>query len=342
MKVYTQNKYESEEILVKVIAIFKQHHIIPNPMNFLIWYEYFLGTNSQLIASLDNAMSKREGYSNTLGVRIYEAFLKEQRVDTSDLERAFRNLLERMISKLTDWTKNIDSHTKSLDKYVAELTNRHDIDPETLKDLTGSVLSTTRSIVASQSEIQQGMLSATQHIRKLQKELEIARTESMTDLLTKLANRRWFEQDLEAAMQATKRNDELFVILLDIDFFKKFNDTYGHLIGDSVLRFIAGILKNNIESSQLVARIGGEEFAIIVPNSNLEKAFALAEHLRETIAISQLKRKDTGEFINNITISLGISGYQVGEDWDTLYQRTDAALYESKANGRNQTTLAQN
>jgi diguanylate cyclase len=340
MKVYTQNKYESEAILVKVIEVFEKHGITPNPMNFLVWYEYFLANNSKLIAVLDNAMQNRDGYTNTLGVRLYEEFLKEQQADTSDLERAFRRLLERMVSKLMDWTKNMDSHTQELDHYVNQLSSRQDIDPEMLRNLTGSVLSTTKSIVATQSEMQQDMVAATKHIAKLQKELEDARAEAMTDMLTKLANRRWFEQDLDIAIQATKENNRLAVILCDIDFFKKFNDSYGHQIGDAVLRFISGILKKSVEPSQLVARIGGEEFAILVPNATVEEAFALAEHLRHKVEISHLKRKDTGETIGNITISLGVASYRLGEDWDSLYTRTDKALYESKETGRNKTTLA--
>jgi diguanylate cyclase len=340
MKVYTQNKFEAEEILIKVIAIFEQHDITPNPMNFLVWYEYFLANNPQLVAILDNAMQNRDGYTNTLGVRMYEEFLKEQQADTSDLERAFRKLLERMVSKLMDWTKSMDSHTEALDHYVNQLAGKQDIDPETLRSLTGSVLSTTRSIVASQSEMQQDMIAATRHITQLQKELEEARAEAMTDMLTKVANRRCFEQDLEIAMQNTKNNNDLAVILMDIDFFKKFNDNYGHQIGDAVLRFISSILKKNVEPSQLVARIGGEEFAVLVPAATAEDAFALAEHLRHKVEISHLKRKDTGETIGNITISLGVASYRVGEEWDSLYQRADTALYESKSNGRNRTTLA--
>jgi diguanylate cyclase len=340
MKVYTQNKYESEEILGKIIAAFDKHKITPNPMNFLVWYEYFLGSDPKLVAVLDNALQNRDGYTNTLGVRMYEEFLKEQQASTSDLERAFRRLLERMVSKLLDWTKSMDSHTQELDLYVSQLADRHDIDTETLRNLTGNVLSTTRSIVASQTEMQQDLIAATSQITRLQKELEEARAEAMTDMLTKVANRRWFEQDLELAMQATTENNQLAVILMDIDFFKKFNDNYGHLIGDAVLRFISNILKKNVEPSQLVARIGGEEFAVLVPNATVEEAFLLAENLRNKVATSHLKRKDTGETIGNINISLGIASYRVGEDWDTLYQRADAALYESKSNGRNRTTLA--
>lgn len=338
MKVYTQNKFEAQDIFDKVIDAFQQYNITPNPMNFLIWYEYFLASNPSLVETLDDALHNKDSYTDTLAVRIYEDFLKTQHSDTSDLEKAFRKLLERMVSKLMDWTKSMDSHTHALDQYVAQLSERDDLDPETLRNLTGHVISTTKSIVASQGEMQQDLLTATQHIKKLQTQLAQARAEAMTDVLTKLANRRWFEQDIEQAFSETSENNELFVIIIDIDHFKKFNDNYGHLIGDAVLRFIAGILKKNIEPGQLVARLGGEEFAVLVPRSSREETIALAEHLRHKVSISQLKRKDTGEIVGNLTISLGVSAYHLGETWDNLYHRADTALYQSKEQGRNRTT----
>jgi diguanylate cyclase len=340
MKVYTQNKYEADAILSKVIVAFEQYKVVPTPLNFLVWYEYFLGTETALVEMLDSAIANRDGYTNTLGVRIYEAFLKEQQVNTSELEQAFRKFLERMISKLMDWTTSMEQHTSTLNTYVNQLSDNDNIDPETLKSLTGSVLSTTRSIVASQTELQQEMVVATLKIQELQKELLIARAESMTDPLTQLPNRRAFTDALEQAMASTKQSNDLSIILFDIDHFKKFNDTYGHLIGDAVLRFIAGIVQKVVEPSQLIARIGGEEFAILIPHASIEQASTLAETIRTKVASSQLKRKDTGETINNIHISLGVASYRPNEEWDSLYQRADDALYQSKKQGRNRTTVA--
>jgi len=339
MKVYTQNRFEAQEILTKVLTAFEQHKVTPNPMNFFVWYEYFLGDNTALKATMDNALQSRDGYSDSLGVRVYKEYLKDTQSDTSDLEKAFRKLLEMMVSKLMDWTKNMDTHAAALDTYVDQLSGIN-IDPETLKSLTGHVLSTTRSIMASQTDLQQELLAASQQIKGLQSQLEASRQEAMTDMLTRLANRRWFEQDIEAAMQRCKRPNELALILLDIDHFKSFNDTYGHLVGDAVLRFIGGILQKTVEPSHLVARIGGEEFAVMITNASIEQALSMAEKLRRKVEVSQLTRKDTGETIGNIKISLGVGTYIPGESWDTLYQRVDKALYMSKHNGRNQSTIA--
>jgi diguanylate cyclase len=341
MKVYTQSKAEADALFDQIEQAFTQHQVSPTPINFLVWYEYFLGQDAQLKAMLNEGI-QHSGYSNVLGVKIYESLLKDKQADTSELEQAFRKFLERMISRLMDWTKGIEKHTQALDNYIHELTTRGDIDAQTLASLTNNVLATTRSIVSSQSDMQQELIVATTKIQALQKELAEARNESMTDTLTQLPNRRAFNLRVEQSMQSTKQRDQLCLILFDIDFFKKFNDTYGHLIGDAVLRFIAGVVQKVIEPSQLLARIGGEEFALLIQHASLAQAEQLAERIRIKVANSQLKRKDTGETINNIHISLGVSSYKPGETWDEWYHRTDKALYRSKENGRNRTTLSEN
>ncbi len=341
MKVYTQSKAEADAIFDQIEQAFTQHQVSPTPINFLVWYEYFLG-NDKKLNSLLNEGVMHHGYTNLLGMKIYESLLKDKQADTSELEQAFRKFLEHMISRLMDWTTGVDKHTQALDNFIHELTTRGDIDAQTLASLTHNVLATTRSIASSQSEIQQELITATTKIRSLQQELIEARSESMTDTLTKLPNRRAFDLRIEQGMQSTKQRDQLCLILFDIDFFKQFNDTYGHLIGDAVLRFIAGVVQKVIEPSQLLARIGGEEFALLIQHASLAQAEQLAERIRIKVANSQLKRKDTGETINNIHISLGVSSYKPGETWDEWYHRTDKALYHSKKNGRNRTTLSQN
>lgn len=337
MKVYTQSKAEADVLFDQIETAFAQHQVSPTPINFLVWYEYFLGQDTQLKAMLDAGI-QHNGYTNVLGVRIYESLLKDKQADTSELEQAFRKFLERMISRLMDWTKGMEKHTQALDTYIHDLTTRGDIDAQTLASLTHNVLATTRSIVSSQSDMQQELIIATTKIQALQKELVEARNESMTDTLTQLPNRRAFDLRVEQSMQATKQRDQLCLILFDIDFFKKFNDAYGHLIGDAVLRFIAGVVQKAIEPSQLLARIGGEEFAVLIQHASLAQAQQLAERIRIKVANSQLKRKDTGETINNIHVSLGVSSYKPGETWEEWYHRTDKALYQSKQQGRNRTT----
>ena len=126
--------------------------------------------------------------------------------------------------------------------------------------------------------------------------------------------------------------------MLDVDHFKRFNDTYGHLLGDKVLKLIGRVLKASVKGKDLAARFGGEEFAILLPDTPLSGALSLAESIRKAIEKSKIKRMDTGEAIGNITISIGAARYHSGESINSLIDRSDAALYLSKKQGRNRVT----
>ncbi len=158
---------------------------------------------------------------------------------------------------------------------------------------------------------------------------------SVTDALTGLYNRMKIEDLLENAIYFARRYDRLFsLILIDIDFFKVINDTYGHLVGDEVLRRLAELLRNNIRKSDYVGRWGGEEFLIVCTDTELDSCALLAEKLREQIASSDFETAGT------VTISLGVAGYRVGEDRVSLIRRVDTALYKAKENGRNRVEQA--
>lgn len=150
------------------------------------------------------------------------------------------------------------------------------------------------------------------------------------DSLTGIYNRRFFTEFLRSEIERSERYKKVFcLIMLDIDFFKKINDTYGHDVGDKILKELTSVIKSCVRKSDLFARVGGEEFAIIVPETDLEAAMQLAEKIRlkvaENIFTNDLK----------VTISLGVSQYLVQDDNNTIYKRSDNALYKAKANGRN-------
>ncbi|OGO76672.1 MAG: hypothetical protein A2Y23_06325 [Clostridiales bacterium GWB2_37_7] len=150
------------------------------------------------------------------------------------------------------------------------------------------------------------------------------------DGLTGIYNRRFFSEILYNEIKRSERTDKLFsIIILDIDFFKIINDNYGHDIGDKILMELSEIVNQCIRKSDLFARIGGEEFALIAPEANIEAAVQLAEKIRRKV--------EEGIFANDlkITISLGISQYQRLDDVNTIFKRADNALYKAKGNGRN-------
>lgn len=163
--------------------------------------------------------------------------------------------------------------------------------------------------------------------KKLEEQLHI---EAMTDPLTQLFNRRFLSSVLESLTETVKeRKKSLSLIMADIDNFKHINDTYGHEMGDEVLKELAKLLKGNLRDEDIVGRWGGEEFLIILVNTGLEDAIKVAEKIRKKISESLILGK------LNITVSFGVSEYKMNEDIKEAIKRVDEALYEAKLAGKN-------
>jgi diguanylate cyclase (GGDEF)-like protein len=185
--------------------------------------------------------------------------------------------------------------------------------------------------VAERSRLQD--MTATLSIRS--ESLEQA---ALTDALTGLSNRRYFDDALQEYLTAFAKIDKpLGMIILDLDHFKSVNDTYGHAIGDEVLREVALCLKDFTRYHDVVARLGGEEFAILSPNIAELQLYELAERIRKAIAQIVVH---TGGVSINVTVSAGIAIWDSKETGEALYSRADKQLYAAKRNGRNQVSAA--
>lgn len=168
------------------------------------------------------------------------------------------------------------------------------------------------------------------------RDLEYTYALATTDGLTELYNHRYFQEQMLQNIETGKRYDKPFsLIMIDIDFFKKFNDTYGHQSGDAVLRQVAQILKKNVRSSDIVCRYGGEEMAIILTNTNNEDAIVTAEKICRAVSEHPLKLVNGNDV--QVTISLGVSTYpEHGTTAQEMIKYADDCLYIAKENGRNQ------
>ena len=157
-----------------------------------------------------------------------------------------------------------------------------------------------------------------------------------TDGLTELYNHRYFQEQIRMQVEQSKRyNNNFSLIIIDIDFFKKFNDTFGHQSGDAVLRQVAQTLKKNVRATDIVCRYGGEEMSIILPNTGKDEAFSTAQKICERVASKKFKL--AGDKETNVTISLGVSTFPYdGDSASSIIEAADKRLYNAKNNGRNQ------
>ncbi|OGB58393.1 MAG: hypothetical protein A2496_00560 [Burkholderiales bacterium RIFOXYC12_FULL_60_6] len=182
----------------------------------------------------------------------------------------------------------------------------------------------------------QKSLEQLQHTnQELQKNLAELSTLASTDRLTGAWNRRRLEEALVSEMDRLKRYDHpLSMLILDIDFFKKVNDVYGHIVGDQVLVTLAKVLQSNLRASDTLTRWGGEEFVVLCPDTILGTVTMLAERLRENVAKAPFSE------VGQVTISVGVAECMVDEAWEDWFKRADAALYRAKEGGRNQVQIA--
>ena len=180
------------------------------------------------------------------------------------------------------------------------------------------------------------VISYTIKYKNKSKDFEYTYKLATTDSMTGLYNHRFFQEQMLFQIENSKRYDANFsLILIDIDFFKKFNDQYGHQAGDAVLKQVASLLKKSVRISDIVARYGGEEMAIILPNNDFKHAIAAAEKICAKIAQTPFHLK--AKLTTNVTISLGVATYpEHGQTPAELIEHADKGLYKAKENGRNQ------
>ncbi len=207
---------------------------------------------------------------------------------------------------------------------------------EQVKAVIEALMKSTREMQETNKALENRLEISKIEINNLQHSLEAIRTESMTDPLTGLGNRKYFDRAVgDAVAQALSEGGPLSLLMFDIDYFKSFNDNYGHLTGDQVLRLVAISLKQTIKGQDITARYGGEEFAVVLPNTGIHQAVTVADHIRRAVMAKELKKKSTGEILGRVTISVGVSILRSGDTTDSLIERADACLYIAKRNGRN-------
>jgi diguanylate cyclase (GGDEF)-like protein len=170
---------------------------------------------------------------------------------------------------------------------------------------------------------------------------ETLHNQAIRDPLTGLFNRRYMEESLKREVyRAERRGTSLGIIMLDIDHFKKFNDTHGHAAGDALLHELGSFLKAHVRGADIACRYGGEEFTLILPDVSVEGARQRAEQLREQVRY--LKVQDNNQTLNGVTLSLGVAVFPLnGSTMETVLRSADLALYRAKHEGRNRVVVSQ-
>lgn len=312
------------------------------PENYAVWYEYTVGQNTGLVYAINDLISSDATFSDDINQNLYDQFIaQQQHAAVHHLRDGVRQIIHNLLSQLTNEGSGLHDYAQSLENFASEMRNSTEIGD--IKALIASLLEETRKREESTLGLQATLDNMAEEVHRLRAEVERLNEEASTDALTRVSNRRAFDINLDKAIsQAKMQQLPLTLIILDIDYFKRFSDKFGHIVGDKVLRFVASALKKNVKGNDTVARFGGEEFAIVLPDTPRAGAAVVAEQIRERIATQKLSDSAENIKLGNITVSLGVAEYREHESAEELIRRADQCLYQAKHEGRNRVVTDQN
>lgn len=327
---------QAKEYADKALQLMQEQEIPTTPRNFEVWYTYASGRDEELCAAIDLILSNGQPFTKDQNVSLADMYSSAP--DTSaavhDTSKKIEESVNTVLGFMTEATDGATTYGESLETNLGAMADAESLD--SLRRAVETLVADTKGMAAQNSRLRDRLAESSQEIQSLREHLEAVQEEAMTDALTGIANRKSFDVSLlHEAEHAMEKGSDLSLLLGDIDHFKRFNDTYGHQVGDQVLKLVGMILKDQSTGSAKAARYGGEEFAIVVPRADLSQAKNLGESVRTTVASKRIRKKSTGEDFGNITMSIGVAQFKPGEPIANLIQRADECLYFAKNAGRN-------
>ncbi|MEJ6787992.1 GGDEF domain-containing protein [Brevundimonas sp. BR2-1] len=326
----------------KVVDRMEAAGVWPTPLNFELW-TYALGQPDGALAGEIQRMTEAgEPFTEAVTDALAAQHLPRGRL--TDQIRDAGQVLDRELSSVSsviaEAQKSQAAYGQTLEQAATSIGAAED--GEGLQTIVSDLTTATRQAQHETESLEKKLETSTQEIVRLREHLELVRRDAMTDALTELANRKAFDEHLAAACDhAETEGGALTLAVLDIDHFKRFNDTWGHQTGDQVLRYVASVLGRTAANPRFAARFGGEEFAIVFPYESAAMVEAALESVRREIASRSLRRRSTDDDLGAVTVSAGFAVRRRGESASAFLERADAALYASKRGGRNRVSCAE-
>jgi len=334
---YTESKEKSSELLRLALPLMAQQQAALHPVSYGLWYEHVAGLNPPLSEILAERLNTQQPLSDDEVYALHARHIVDRDMEHLEkLQQKLRSLLEEAAGAVAAATEGTGQFGVALEQTRSQLSGPMAL--ERVQTVIGELLEETTRMQAATRSASERLEANAHQVGVLTEQLERAQSEALLDPLTGLKNRRGLER---AVQELTDSLDRSALLVIDVDHFKVVNDTHGHLLGDRVLRAIGQVLQANIKGRDISARLGGEEFAVLLLGTSGQGAQVLAEQIRLAVARGRIRRIDGTELSGAITVSIGIATAQTNEDFDSLLARADAALYRAKRDGRNLVRLAE-
>jgi diguanylate cyclase len=328
---------KSQEIAVAALEKIEALGLKPIPQLYELWFRYYQG-DPEIVQALNQHAGQLDEVTCH---KVYKRYLSETSRDeavrkiSDQIQHAMAGIVTMLTNAKAASTEYGDQLT-DMDQKLKDATSIED-----LSEIVSAIAEDTRRMVEKNQALELQLVSSSQQVNELRQNLDSVKKEAMTDGLTGLTNRKAFDKYIRDCVEdAATTGLPLVLLMLDIDHFKNFNDTFGHQTGDQVLRLVARTLTDGVKGRDTAARYGGEEFAIILPDTPLPAGVKVGEALRRNIEGKEVVNKMNQKHLGQITLSVGVAEYYPGESISDFIGRADAALYEAKRGGRNRVTTA--
>ncbi len=314
--------------------------IPPVPENFAVWYRYCLRNLPALMQEIDRRATLKQPFDDSFNHHLYQHYITsgDEMLQQSKMVRSTQEMLNDALSVINGIIMEADVQNASIQGKLDEIIDGGNTND--LNTILDALVTVAVEMKKTSVDMRTSLSESRQEVDGLKKSLAEISVEAQRDFLTGLYNRKALDAQMMMLMaEAKEEGKPLCLLVADVDHFKKFNDSYGHLIGDEVLKMVSKIFTQTLKGRDVVARFGGEEFVILLPSTNIGGAMAVAETIRATIGSKELQHRGTGQSFGCVTVSMGVAAFRAGEDSaSTWLERGDEALYRSKRSGRNKVT----
>jgi len=335
---YRETREQTAELLRMVLPLMARHAAGFNPLSYAVWYEYVAGFNPGLHAALDAKLAASTALTDQDMEALFDAHVAMRDIESSGRLRVdIARLVQDVDGVTSEAGQEVHQYGTELDAYRQRL--QQTIAQEALHKVVESMIDDTCRVRDRTGIFHEHLKKSSEEVERLREELELVQGLALSDPLTGLLNRRGFDQQIQRLCSGNMHG--CCVMIFDIDHFKAVNDAHGHLLGDKVIIAVANVLRACVGERGPIARIGGEEFAVLLVQTSAAGGAELAERIRRAVERGKIRRADTDESIGNITVSIGVAGCGDTEPLESMLIRADRALYQAKSAGRNRVSISE-